>query len=184
MRQPALAVAEVPSVVGKLPTITQPLRSTTRAVVRPTPPVQLGASDAMTVANTLRVPLGATSTIVEPVPWRLELALKLLMSTSLLTRCPIVRGTTAMPYGLMSPLPGTVDPITVCVGSEVRNGGAFAATTEGINAAAARATAAAVAPIARPCRLGMVRMCASSYRVRGDRPSVDRLGPPLTSAGR
>src|SRR5258706_16476237 len=39
-RQPAFTVFDVPSVVGTLPTITQPLCSTLSAVVRPTPPGQ------------------------------------------------------------------------------------------------------------------------------------------------
>ena len=40
IRHPACAVSGMPSVVGKLPTITHPLRKTTRAVVKPTPPGQ------------------------------------------------------------------------------------------------------------------------------------------------
>src|SRR5664279_3289257 len=39
-RQPALAVAAIPSVVGRLPTTTQPERSATSAVVSPMPPGQ------------------------------------------------------------------------------------------------------------------------------------------------
>src|SRR5260370_37269804 len=40
IRHPAPTVAIVPSVVGKLPTITHPVLSTTHAVVSPTPPGQ------------------------------------------------------------------------------------------------------------------------------------------------
>src|SRR6266853_5540694 len=39
-KHPACAVAAVPSVVGKLPTTTQPLLSATKAVVKPIPPGQ------------------------------------------------------------------------------------------------------------------------------------------------
>ncbi len=85
-RQPALAVAEDPSVVGRLPTITQPLRSTDKAVVRPMPPGHgLGKFAALIWAKTLNVPLGAMSTIVVPVPCRFWLLLKLLTKTWLLT---------------------------------------------------------------------------------------------------
>ena len=69
MRQPACAVAEVPSLVGKLPTMTQPPLSTTSAVVSPRPPGQgPGNFEALSAANRLWVPSGATSTMVVPVP--------------------------------------------------------------------------------------------------------------------
>src|ERR1035437_1300859 len=158
MRQPAMAVTDVPSLVGRLPTMTQPLRSTTKAVVRPTPPMHFGTSAAVTVAKTLVAPWGETCTIVLPVPCRLELALKLLTSTSFFTRLPIVRGTTAMPYGLMSPLAGTVDPITVCVGKVRRKGGPAAAAVADMRAAALRATTRAVATLELWLSLGMGRI--------------------------
>ncbi len=50
------------------------------AVVRPTPPGQAPGSDvALIVANTESFPAGVICTIVEPVPWLLDLALKLLI---------------------------------------------------------------------------------------------------------
>ena len=68
-RQPACMLAEVPSFVGRLPTMTQPLRNATSAVVRPNPPGQgpgslFGASDAKRVDP----PPGETSTMVLPFP--------------------------------------------------------------------------------------------------------------------
>ena len=73
-------------------------------------------------ANRWRDPEGLSWTIVVPVPWRLALSLKLLTRMSPLTRRPIERGTTATPYGLMSPLPGMVEwPGRSTVGSDPRN---------------------------------------------------------------
>jgi hypothetical protein len=46
IRHPAWAVAEVPSLVGKLPTMTHPVRNTANAVVSPTPPGQAPGSAA------------------------------------------------------------------------------------------------------------------------------------------
>ncbi len=64
-------------------------------------------------ANTDRPPSGVICTIVVPVPWKFDEALKLLTSTSPATRRPRFSFTTAMPYGLTSPLCGTVDPSVV-----------------------------------------------------------------------
>ncbi len=62
-RHPAWAVAAVPSVVGKLPTMTQPLRNTTRAVVKSTPPGYGPGSEAGLIwAKRVVDPFGATST--------------------------------------------------------------------------------------------------------------------------
>ena len=55
--------------------------------------------------------------MVVPVPCRLLAALKLLISTLPATRSPIVRGTTTIPYGLTSPLAGTVLATVVMVES-------------------------------------------------------------------
>src|ERR1700692_52424 len=89
IRQPACAVAEVPSVVGRLPTITQPLFSATSAVVSPRPPGQgPGSESGLREANGVTIPDGETSTIVVPVPCALVLLLKLLTSTSPFTRLP------------------------------------------------------------------------------------------------
>ena len=51
----------------------------------------------MRSAKVVRAPLGESSTIVVPVPWTFDLALKLLTSTSPFVSRPAVPGTTAMP---------------------------------------------------------------------------------------
>src|SRR3974390_2122445 len=97
-RHPAWAVAEVPSVVGRLPTTTQPPGRIPSAVVRPTPPGQGPGSVVASIwANTDCWPRGEICTIVVPVPWRLALLLKLLTRTFPLTRFPVLVGTTATP---------------------------------------------------------------------------------------
>ena len=68
IRHPALAVAAVPSVVGRLPTMTHPVRKTASAVVSPMPPGQAPGSAPLIFANTLNAPPGPISTIVVPVP--------------------------------------------------------------------------------------------------------------------
>jgi hypothetical protein len=108
IRQPGPEMA--PFCVGSEPTITQPLRSTTRAVVRPTPP---GHLLSLMPANSETLPRGLTCTIVVPVPCTLALLLKLLTSTSPRYRRPVLCGTTATPYGLTSPLAGTVEAMTL-----------------------------------------------------------------------
>src|SRR5260370_16866187 len=111
MRQPALAVAAMPFVVGRLPTTTQPPCRISSAVLRPTPPGQEpGSLDATIFANTLTLPRGETWTIVVPVPCRFLLLLKLLIRTLPWTSLPWLRVATATPSGLMSPLPVTVQP--------------------------------------------------------------------------
>src|SRR5215469_5522664 len=115
IRHPACMVAELPFLVGRLPTMTNPPRSATSAVVRPMPPGHgpgslFGASDA----NWVTLPVvGEISTMVLPVPCRLRWLLKLLTSTSPATSRPAVTGGTATPYGLTSPFFGTVDA-SVC----------------------------------------------------------------------
>src|SRR5579859_3706705 len=110
IKHPACAVAAVPSVVGKLPTITHPVRKTTSAVVNPTPPVHVpGRVLASICANGLMLPSGAMSTIVVPVPCRLEAALKLLTRMCPAVRLPTLLFTSNTPYGFTSPLVGTVD---------------------------------------------------------------------------
>src|SRR5262249_16508979 len=114
IRQPADEVAAEPSSVGRLPTTTQPPRRISSAVVRPTPPGQRpGSLDAMILANTLSFPDGETWTIVVPVPCRFLALLKLLIRTLPLTSERWLWGTRAVPYGLTSPLAGTVEPIVV-----------------------------------------------------------------------
>src|SRR5215831_157337 len=112
IRQPADEVAAEPSLVGRLPTTTQPPRRIPSAVVRPTPPGQRpGSLDAMILANKLSFPDGETWTIVVPVPCRFLALLKLLIRTLPLTSEPSLLETSTVPYGLTSPLAGTVEPI-------------------------------------------------------------------------
>src|SRR5712672_2627135 len=102
-RQPALAVAAMPFVVGRLPTTTQPPCRTDSAVVRPIPPGQApGRCLALIRANVVLDPPGDTWTIVVPVPWRFFLLLKLLIRTLPRCRRPWLRPTSAIPYGLTS----------------------------------------------------------------------------------
>ena len=102
----------MPSVVGRLPTTTQPPCRMESAVVRPIPPGQApGRCLALIRANVVLEPPGDTWTIVVPVPCRFALLLKLLTRTLPRCRMPWLRPTTATPYGLTSPLPGTVDAI-------------------------------------------------------------------------
>ena len=97
-RQPACMVADVPSLVGRLPTTTQPLRRATSAVVSPIPPGHgPGSLFGLISANRVWLPLGDTSTMVLPVPCRLRWLLKLLTNTSPATRRPLVTGATATP---------------------------------------------------------------------------------------
>ena len=74
----------LPPLVGSEPTITQPLRSTVSAVVRPTPPGQPRRC-GLTLANSETWPCGVICTMVVPVPCTLALLLKLL--TRMLSRC-------------------------------------------------------------------------------------------------
>ena len=92
IRQPGPEI--LPFWVGSEPTITQPLRSATRAVVRPTPP---GHLVSLMPANSDMPPCGLTWTMVVPVPCALALSLKLLTRTSPRCRLPVLRGTTATP---------------------------------------------------------------------------------------
>src|SRR6202042_597473 len=99
-RQPALAVAAMPFVVGRLPTTTQPPCRMLSAVVRPIPPGQApGRGLALIRGKVVRDPRGETWTIVVPVPCRFFLLLKLLTRTLPRCRWPRLRPTTATPYG-------------------------------------------------------------------------------------
>src|ERR1700693_4508359 len=114
IRQPAFAVADVPSEVGSDPTTTQRFCRMASAVVNPTPPVQMPCTSLEVMwANTERPPSGVIWTIVVPVPWAFVELLKLLTSTSPATSRPCDSWTTAMPYGFTSPFRGTVDPSVV-----------------------------------------------------------------------
>src|SRR5579884_2596097 len=109
-RLPASTVAEVPSVVGMFPTTTIPDLRATRAVVRPRRPREGGPWKKSEV-----LPEGDTETIVRPVPCLPEEALKLLTRMSpgrVLPPDGNPAGTIATPYGLPSPLPGTVPALT------------------------------------------------------------------------
>src|SRR5215471_13238815 len=153
IRQPADEVAAEPSLVGRLPTTTQPPGRISSAVVRPTPPGQLPGSLAATIlANTLSVPDGETWTIVVPVPcWFIEL-LKLLISTLPLTSEPWLMPTSAVPYGLISPLAGTVEPIVVFVWNLPINDPGVPACAAGATASTAVAAAPAKAVAAQAIR--------------------------------
>jgi len=83
MRHPAgSAVGSAPPVaVARLPTTTQPPGRMPSAVVSPTPPGQdRPAGSFARLANSCIEPVGDTCTSVVPVPWTLDLLLKLLTS--------------------------------------------------------------------------------------------------------
>src|SRR5215471_4688859 len=112
IRHPAFAVADMPFVVGRLPTTTQPPGRMSSAVVRPTPPGHgPGRLDFLMCANTVRWPPGVICTIVVPVPCKFLELLKLLTRTLPWRSLPSLWRTTATPYGLTSPLCGTVEAI-------------------------------------------------------------------------
>src|SRR3984957_9646672 len=118
-RQPDPAMV-LPSLVGRLPTTTQPPGRIDKAVVRPTPPGQepgrwLGSIWAKTWGEAPGAVVGLSSTIVVPRPCRPDgpgPLLKLLTSTSPATSAPWLLATTATPYGLTSPFGGMVEPIS------------------------------------------------------------------------
>ena len=111
-----------PALVGRLPTTTQPPGRIDNAVVSPMPPGQaLAVGSDPIVANVPTVPAGDTCMIVVPVPCTFALSLKLLTSVSPLASFPTVSGTTATPYGLTSPLFGTVDATCLGLPSVKRN---------------------------------------------------------------
>src|SRR5262249_6670469 len=128
-KQPACIDADVPFLVGRLPTMTQPLVKLRSAVVSPIPPGHgpgslLGASSA----NKSTRPLRSICTIVLPVPCRLRWLLKLLTSTCPLTSRPMVVGTTLTPYGLTSAFFGTVEAMVLMVLNAPMNVEALLAT--------------------------------------------------------
>src|SRR5215469_2788698 len=87
-RQPGPDVAKVPSVVGRLPTMTHPDRSTTNAVVKPTPPGQEPGNEFGSIcANNFVSPSpGDTCTMVVPVPCKLPVPCEFGALLKLLTR--------------------------------------------------------------------------------------------------
>src|SRR5216683_5175364 len=111
---PGEALPHVPSGDGKLPTRTNPLFRTFKAVVSP--------SGAVPPKYWNNGAVGGTSTMVVPVPWRFELLLKFEIKMSPGLIAPPVGnpvGTKATPYGFTSPLAGTVETARTCAG---RNG--------------------------------------------------------------
>src|SRR5215469_5550713 len=98
-------VLQLPSVVGKLPTNTNPAFKTPNAVVSPSGGVPPKNNDA-------GLPLCLICTIVVPVPCRPELLLKFETRTSPARSGPPggkPTGTNATPYGFPSPLPESVE---------------------------------------------------------------------------
>jgi hypothetical protein len=99
MRQPACAVAAVPSEVGKLPTMTKPDFKATSAVVSPTPPGHgPGKLFGSSAAKTVIFPEASILSIVVPMPWRLDELLKLL--TVLRTKFRIAGNVASVPKEL------------------------------------------------------------------------------------
>src|SRR5579863_291452 len=116
------------------------------AVVSPTPPGQTpGSVEALIVANTVRLPLGVSSTIVEPVPWLFDFALKFETSRSPAWSEPAELVTAASPYGFTSPLDGTVEPTVLTCLNCARNG------VVAVGVAAVVAWAGAVVAAAAAC---------------------------------
>src|ERR1700733_3510967 len=165
IRHPARAVSDIPSVVGRLPTITNPLRGTARAVVSPTPPGQctiLGLIWAKVGATPLSPP-GGICTIVVPVPCALVELLKLLISRSPRTSEPTLSGTVTMPYGFTSPLPGTVLAIGAGLGENGAMNGAACAPA----APSARTPQAAMNAAKDARRPRLVRNCVRRAHTGG-----------------
>src|SRR5580700_6551138 len=105
------AVAAVPSVVGRLPTRTNPPFNTPSAVLKPGSAL---AKNVVAAPGGAMVPVGVDWLIVVPVPWILELALKLAANTSPGAIEPPAgnpSGTKATPYGLTSPFEGIVEEL-------------------------------------------------------------------------
>src|SRR6266702_720328 len=171
IRQPACAVAEVPSDVGSEPTMTQPDRSATSAVLRPTPPGQApGRCFASSCANCVTLPLGETWTIVVPVPCAFPESLKLLTRTSPRSSAPTEAGTTATPYGLTSPFAGTVEAI----GEKLVSIGLFPVEAVAVAASASPAVSVRAAIV-------VLRLCA--IRVPSPRAAFGH-DPPCPNGAR
>jgi hypothetical protein len=104
-------------------------------------------------ANWVTVPPGETWTIVVPVPWKLPALLKLLTRTLPLCNIPALCLTTATPYGLTSPLAGTVDGPWLFVGNLPMNELCPEARAGPATSPPPTTAAAAVATTARVARL-------------------------------
>ncbi len=94
IRQPRPKVFVVPSVLGALPTITQPDFSITIAVERPTPPGQPSRVCGKVAKVVICWVAGAYFTMVVPVPCRLALLLKLSTRMSPFRMLPADAGAT------------------------------------------------------------------------------------------
>src|SRR5579871_176911 len=101
---------DMPSIVGRLPTRTKPRLSTPKAVVRPRSP---GVDEPW--KKSVCLPVGERSTMVVPLPCKFPPATLLLKFETRMSPGwsgppsgnPL--GTKATPYGLRSPLAGTVE---------------------------------------------------------------------------
>ena len=152
-RQPVPVKTVPPCEVGRLPTTTQPPFSISSAVVSPMPPGHgEGRRRGLMRANWVLVPCGETWTIVVPVPCMFLELLKLLTRTSPWTRLPWLCWTTAVPYGLTSPLAGTVDAIMVVLLNFPMNDLEVVADAGAMASPAVSTPAAAVATAARVIR--------------------------------
>src|SRR5262249_21244451 len=126
-------------------------------------------------ANWVAVWSGGTWTIVVPVPWKLLELLKLLTRTSPRTSLPWLRWTTAVPYGLTSPLAGTVDAIVVLVWNFPMHDGERRADAGATASPAVSTPAAAVATVARVKRF-VRRILTPSWQRRFQRRSLIERG--------
>src|SRR5450755_1972590 len=193
---PGFVVADVPSAVGRLPTITHPERKATSAVVSPTPP---RTELAGIVANSFCWPPGETSTIVVPRPCSppgaaaVGALLKLLTRTSPAVRSPRDRGMTATPYGLTSPFAGTVlATVETPCRPPMKEPPALVPAAAGSTPAAAAAAATEINPATRfpintvpiPYLLGLRQRMRSHAPAPRGRPVTRRSSPVRHSAPR
>src|SRR6516162_1427652 len=94
--------------------------------------------------------------MVVPVPCTLALSLKLLTRMLPGPRFPVLRGMTATPYGLTSPLAGTVDARVVTRCSGPTNAG---------EPPALAALAATPVPASKPAVVVTIAATAAAYRL-------------------
>src|SRR5215469_18936372 len=106
----------------------------------------------MILANKLSFPDGETWTIVVPVPCRFLALLKLLIRTLPLTSEPALWEMSTVPYGLTSPLAGTVEPIVESLWNLPINDPGVPACAVGATASTAVAAAPAKAVPAQAIR--------------------------------
>ena len=160
MMDPGPASLQKPVADGKFPTRTNPPRRMFKAVVRPV--------GVLLRKNSVNGPLGGTSTIVVPVPWRFPpvmvgALLKFDTRTSpglIFPPAGKLRGTKATPYGFPSPLEGTVDTTRVGPG---RNGCSSSSASKTAEQSRQDATAAA-RTFHRPNFFPQAKNCESVIR--------------------